>query len=107
MSAHDNGFVQVHIIAFLTIFQGFFMSLRFAVLAAILGSSVMAGSAWAYKVEKICENIPATSKEPAYKKCRVVKVQDGAAAAKADGKGDGKGDAKADGKSAPKADAKK
>jgi hypothetical protein len=67
----------------------------------------MAGSAWAYKVEKICENIPATSKEPAYKKCRVVKVQDGAAAAKADGKGDGKGDAKADGKSAPKADAKK
>ena len=43
------------------------------------------------------------SKEPAYKKCRVVKVQDGAAAAKADGKGDGKGD----GKSAPKADAKK
>lgn len=115
MSDHDNGFVQVHIIAFSTMFQGFFMSLRFAVLAAILGSSVMAGSAWAYKVEKICENIPATSKEPAYKKCRVVKVQDGAAAAKADGKGDakgdakgdGKGDAKADGKSAPKADAKK
>ena len=83
------------------------MSLRLAVLIAFLGSSVMAGSAWAYKVEKICENIPATSKEPAYKKCRVVKVQDGAAAAKADGKGDGKGDAKADGKSAPKADAKK
>jgi hypothetical protein len=54
-------------------------------------------------VEKICENIPATSKEPAYKKCRVVKVQDGAAAAKADGKGDGK----SEGKSDPKADAKK
>jgi hypothetical protein len=111
MSDYDNGFVQVHIIAFSTMFQSFFMSLRFAVLAAILGSSVMAGKAWAYKVEKICENIPATSKEPAYKKCRVVKVQDGAAAAKADGKGDakgdGKGDAKADGKSAPKADAKK
>ncbi|PUE13722.1 hypothetical protein [Limnohabitans sp. MMS-10A-178] len=107
MSDHDNGFVQVHIIAFSTMFQGFFMTLRLAVLIAFLGSWVMAGSAWAYKVEKICENIPATSKEPAYKKCRVVKVQDGAAAAKADGKGDGKGDAKADGKSAPKADAKK
>ncbi len=88
-------------------FQGFFMTLRLAVLIAFLGSWVMAGSAWAYKVEKICENIPATSKEPAYKKCRVVKVQDGAAAAKADGKGDGKADSKADGKSAPKADAKK
>ena len=83
------------------------MTLRLAVLIAFLGSWVMTGSAWAYKVEKICENIPATSKEPAYKKCRVVKVQDGAAAAKADGKGDGKADSKADGKSAPKADAKK
>ena len=99
MSDHDNGFVQVHIIAFSTMFQGFSMTLRLAVLIAFLGSWVMAGSAWAYKVEKICENIPATSKEPAYKKCRVVKVQEGAAAAKADGKGDGK--------SAPKADAKK
>jgi prepilin signal peptidase PulO-like enzyme (type II secretory pathway) len=103
MSDHDNGFVQVHIIAFSTMFQGFSMTLRLAVLIAFLGSWVMAGSAWAYKVEKICENIPATSKEPAYKKCRVVKVQEDAAAAKADGKGDGKGD----GKSAPKADAKK
>ena len=67
----------------------------------------MANNAWAYKVEKICENIPATSKEPAHKKCRVVKVKEGSAPAKAEGKGDAKGDAKADGKSDPKADAKK
>ena len=99
MPDHDNGFVQVHIIAFSTMFQGFFMSLRFAVLAAFLASSVMASNAWAYKVEKICENIPATSKEPAHKKCRVVKVKEGSAPAKADAKGDGK--------SYPKADAKK
>jgi hypothetical protein len=55
MPDKDNGFVQVHIIAFSTMFQGFFMSLRFAVLAAFLASSVMANNAWAYKVEKICE----------------------------------------------------
>jgi hypothetical protein len=103
MSDHDNDFVQVHIIAFSTMFQGFSMTLRLAVLIAFLGSSVMAGNAWAYKVEKICENIPATSKEPAHKKCRVVKVKEGSAPAKADGKSD----AKADGKSDPKADAKK
>ena len=98
MSDHDNDFVQVHIIAFSIMFQGFFMSLRFAVLAAFLGSSGMAGNAWAYKVEKICENIPATSKEPAYKKCRVVKVKEGSAPAKGDAKGDGKSDPKADAK---------
>ena len=103
MLDHDHGFVLTHIFAFSTMFQGFYMSLRFAVLAAFLGSSVMAGNAWAYKVEKICENIPATSKEPAHKKCRVVKVKEGSALAKADGKSD----AKADGKSDPKADAKK
>ena len=103
MPDKDHGFVQLHIIAFSTMFQGFFMSLRFAVLAAFLGSSVMASNAWAYKVEKVCENIPATSKEPAHKKCRVVKVKEGSAPAKADGKSD----AKADGKSDPKADAKK
>ena len=73
MSDHDNDFVQVHIIAFSTMFQGFSMSLRFAVLAAFLASSVMANNAWAYKVEKICENIPATSKEPAYKSAEWLK----------------------------------
>lgn len=57
-------------------------------------------SAWAYKVEKICEDLPATSKEPAQKKCKVVRVQEGGAAKTGDGKGDGKGDAKKDAKPA-------
>jgi hypothetical protein len=70
-----------------------------AVLA--LTSSLLAmPSAWAYKVEKICEDLPATSKEPAQKKCKVVKVQEGGAAKAGDGKGDGKGDAKKDAKPA-------
>jgi hypothetical protein len=98
MSDNDNDFVLTFIIAFSTMFEGFFMSLRFAVIAAFLGSSVMASNAWAYKVEKICENIPATSKEPAHKKCRVVKVKEGSAPAKGDAKGDSKSDPKADAK---------
>ncbi len=57
-------------------------------------------SAWAYKVEKICEDLPATSKEPAQKKCKVVKVQEGGTAKAGDGKGDAKGDAKKDAKPA-------
>ena len=57
-------------------------------------------SAWAYKVEKICEDLPATSKEPAQKKCKVVRVQEGGAAKAGDGKGDAKGDAKKDAKPA-------
>ena len=78
--------------------QGFFISLRFAVLSCLLGSLLMVGFAWAYKVEKICEDIPATAKEPAFKKCKVVRVKEGGASAKGDGKGDGKGDAKGDAK---------
>ena len=51
-------------------------------------------TAWAYKVEKVCEDVPASAKEPAYKKCKVVRVKEGAAAAKAgEAKGDGHGDA--------------
>ena len=70
-----------------------------AVLA--LTSSLLAmSSAWAYKVEKICEDLPATSKEPAQKKCKVVKVQEGGTAKAGDGKGDAKGDAKKDAKPA-------
>ena len=70
-----------------------------AVLA--LTSSLLAmPSAWAYKVEKICEDIPATSSAPAQKKCKVVRVQEGGAAKAGDGKGDGKGDAKKDAKPA-------
>ena len=83
--------------------QRFIISLRFVVLSALLAGMAMASTAWAYKVEKVCEDIPATSKEPAHKKCKVVKVKEGAALAKGDGKGDAKGDAKAD---KPKADAK-
>jgi prepilin signal peptidase PulO-like enzyme (type II secretory pathway) len=105
MSDKDNGFVQSHTIAFSPMNQGFFIALRFALISAVFGILVMASSAWAYKVEKICEDVPATSKEPAHKKCKVVKVKEGSASAKGDGKGDAK--AKADGKSDAKADAKK
>jgi hypothetical protein len=61
-------------------------------------------AAWAYKVEKVCEDLPATSSAPAMKKCKLVKVQEGGAAkagdAKGDAKGDGHGDAKKDAKPA-------
>jgi hypothetical protein len=67
---------------------------------ALTSSLLAMPSAWAYKVEKICEDLPATSKEPAQKKCKVVRVQEGGAAKAGDGKGDGKGDAKKDAKPA-------
>ncbi len=68
-------------------------------------SLMVCPAAWAYKVEKICEDIPATSSSPAQKKCKVVRVVEGGSAkAGADGKGDGKaeghGDAKKDAKPA-------
>jgi hypothetical protein len=69
----------------------------------VLTASLLAQpSAWAYKVEKICEDLPATSTAPAQKKCKVVRVQEGAAkAGAADGKGDGgHGEAKKDAKPA-------
>jgi hypothetical protein len=62
---NDNGFVLSHIISFSTMFQPIFTALRLTFVSALLGSLAMASSAWAYKVEKICEDIPATSKEPA------------------------------------------
>ena len=77
-------------------------SIIFPVLTGLAFALFVSTSAWAYKVEKICEDVPATSKAPAHKKCKVVRVND-KPPAKADGKSDGKGDAKAD----PKADAKK
>jgi hypothetical protein len=67
---------------------------------ALTSSLLAMPSAWAYKVEKICEDLPATSKEPAQKKCKVVKVQEGGTAKAGDGKGDAKGDAKKDAKPA-------
>ena len=67
-------------------------------LIAALSITLLATStAWAYKVEKICEDLPATAKEPAQKKCRVVRVKENAAP-----KGDGKADAKKDDKAAAK-----
>jgi len=75
-------------------FQPIFTALRLTVVSALLGSLAMASSAWAYKVERICEDIPATAKEPAFKKCKIVKVKEGGASAKGNGKGDAKADAK-------------
>ena len=103
MPENDNGFVLSHIISFSTMFQPIFTALRLTVVSALLGSLAMASSAWAYKVEKICEDIPVTSKEPAHKKCKVVRAKEGGAPGKGDGKGDGKGGGKGD----AKADAKK
>lgn len=77
-------------------------SILFGCATALFGHS----SAWAYKVEKICESVPASTTVPAHKKCKVVRVTEKAAAkgdGKSDGKGDGKGDAKADAKKDPKA----
>ena len=71
-------------------------SMRF-VIAATLITVLLAPAAWAYKVEKICEDLPATAKEPAQKKCKVVRVKE-AAPAKADGKGNAKADPKKDAK---------
>ena len=100
MPDNNNGFVLSHIIAFSTMISPILTSLRLIVLSALLCGLAMTHSAWAYKVEKVCEDLPATAKEPAQKKCKVVKVKEGAAAAKGDGKGDGKGDAKKDAKPA-------
>jgi hypothetical protein len=65
----------------------------------LVGSLMAAPQAWAYKTEKICENIPGTSSVPAHKKCKVVRVKEGGSAIPGDGKS-------ADGK-APAAPAKK
>ena len=70
------------------------------VMAAMAGNLWLVPSAYAYKVEKICEDVPATSKAPAHKKCKVVRVND-KAPAKGDGKSDAKADAKPDAKKSP------
>jgi len=111
MPDNDKGFVMSYIISFLTMFKPSFNALRFAMPAALIGGLGMFNIAWAYKVEHICESIPASSSTPAYKKCKSVRVQEGAAAGKGDGKesgkSDGKGGGKSDGKSNAKPDAKK
>jgi len=74
--------------------KSFFFSIL--TLLALFASS----SAWAYKVEKVCEDVPATSKAPAHKKCKVVRVNE-KAPVKGDGKSDAKADAKPDAKKSP------
>jgi len=106
VSDNDKGFVMSYIISFLTMLRPVFNGLRFAMFAAFIGGLGMFNIAWAYKVEHICESIPASSSAPAYKKCKTVRVQEGAAAGKGDGKGSGKPDGKGDGKSDGKGDAK-
>lgn len=76
-------------------------SMKLFILPILVGIAMFASaSAWAYKVEKICEDVPATSKAPAHKKCKVVRVND-KAPAKGDGKSDAKADAKPDAKKSP------
>ena len=88
-NAHLNGYLMFH-----------FSTPSLTAVLALTASLLTLPSAWAYKVEKICEDLPATAKEPAQKKCKVVRVQEGGAAKAGDGKGDGKGDAKKDAKPA-------
>jgi hypothetical protein len=71
-----------------------FKLLSQSLLACIVCMSLLP-TAWAYKVEKVCEDVPASAKEPAYKKCKVVRVKEGGAGGKAgDAKGDGHGEPK-------------
>jgi hypothetical protein len=99
----DNGFVLSRILMATHMFNSSITTLT--AVATLVASLFALPSAWAYKVEKICEDIPATSTGPAQKKCKVVRVVEGGSAkAGADGKGDGKadghGDAKKDAKPA-------
>ena len=87
-------------------FQPIFNALRLAIPVAFIGGLAMTHSAWAYKVEQVCESVPASSSAPAYKKCKSVRVQEGAAAGKGDGKGSGKSEGKGDAKPDAKKDAK-
>jgi len=106
MSGNNKGFAVSYIISFLTMFKPIFNALRFGMPVAFMGGLGMLNIAWAYKVEHICESIPASSSAPAYKKCKSVRVQEGAAAGKGDGKGSGKSEGKGGGKSDGKGDAK-
>lgn len=106
MLGNNKGFVVSYIISFLTMFKPIFNALRFGMPVAFIGGIGMLSIAWAYKVEHICESIPASSSAPAYQKCKSVRVPEGAATAKGDGKGSGKSDGKGGGKSDGKGDAK-
>ena len=95
MLFHHNEPIQIPEEFFANMLMTLFKSIIFLILT-VLG--LIAGtSAWAYKVEKVCEDVPATSTAPAHKKCKVVRVNE-KQPVKGDGKGEGKGDAKADAK---------
>ena len=92
----DNGFIFRRILMATNMFHRIFSIKSTSLLVLCL---LAAPQAWAYKTEKICEDIPATSSVPAHKKCKVVRVKEGGSAKPGDGK-------TADGK-APAAAAKK
>jgi hypothetical protein len=97
MLFHHNEPIQVPAEFFATIQISF---MKLFILPILIGMVLFASSsAWAYKVEKVCEDVPATSKAPAHKKCKVVRLND-KPPAKADGKSDPKADAKPDAKKA-------
>lgn len=97
MLFHHNEPIQVPAEFFATKQISF---MKLFILPILIGMVLFASSsAWAYKVEKVCEDVPATSKAPAHKKCKVVRLND-KPPAKADGKSDPKADAKPDAKKA-------
>jgi len=97
MLCHDHGPVQSLSDFFSTMLKQISKSIIHQLIAALSITLLATSTAWAYKVEKICEDLPATAKEPAQKKCRVVRVKENAAP-----KGDGKAEAKKDDKAAAK-----
>jgi hypothetical protein len=92
---------KLNILNIFNMFSYFLKSTSRLLASSMVWGLCMSTPAWAYKVEKICEDLPATSKEPAQKKCKVVRVVESVPA-----KGDGKGDGKADAKKNEKKDAK-
>ena len=43
----------------------------------LIGLLTTAAPAWAYKVEKICTDVPASASEPAKKLCKIVRIAPG------------------------------
>ena len=97
MLCHHNWPLQVITEIFANMLMLQLKSLCFSILTGLATAMFACSTAWAYKVEKICEDVPATSTVPAHKKCKVVRMTE-KAPAKGDGKSDGKGDGKADAK---------
>ena len=95
----DNAWVLSRILMATSMFLQNFSFTRISNWVVLAASLWAWPVAWAYKVEKICEDIPATSSAPAQKKCKVVRVKEGGPAKPGDGKAEG-GDAKKDAKPA-------